>query len=264
MAGHRRDDNFDLSELNLDHIELPEDEPPNPLWRWAKLALLAGIAAGLLYLPHTPYYHTLGGGHGLTFALTIAGLAVGALLGRVIWLALQHAAKRAPAAPSELEPDEPASPWRRGVLGVLAISGILLILFGIPEWTGAQPGATFDLIWFLVAALALTVGVLLMRFLLASSARPPEAPARAPIKLPAYMRWITLAFLIGGGGAALLGTELWGESSSVRFLLSSAGFAVGVLAAIWLARRVEESEEKLKQRSGRRGSRPPASSQKTP
>ncbi|MBI3180495.1 MAG: hypothetical protein HYZ27_12595, partial [Deltaproteobacteria bacterium] len=60
------------------------------------------------------------------------------------------------------------------------------------------------------------------------------------------------ALLVGGGALALIGSKVWGEStSSARFLLSGGGFAVGVFAAIWLARRVEEGEDRLKRRRNR-------------
>ena len=67
---------------------------------------------------------------------------------------------------------------------------------------------------------------------------------------------LTLAGISIGIAAVVAPMVVGGSAGqSLEFALGGVGFAVGIVAAIWLARRFEEAEEKIqKQRGGPRPS----------
>ena len=76
---------------------------------------------------------------------------------------------------------------------------------------------------------------------------------RPPIRLPPWFKWVTLAALVLIGLFALVAPWVVDDAAdqSMQFGLGGVGFAVGVAAAIWLARRFDETEERIR-RQGRR------------
>ena len=129
----------------------------------------------------------------------------------------------------------------------MVIGGIVVILVGLPA-SGAMdtPGAISGL-WFLAAIGAIVVGILGGRWLLMQAeahARTRGEP-RPPVRLPSWFKWVTLFILIAVGAGAVVAPILVGGQTgeTLEFALGGVGFAVGIVGAIWLARRFEEASQ---------------------
>ncbi|HET6343280.1 MAG TPA: hypothetical protein VFH51_00050, partial [Myxococcota bacterium] len=72
-----------------------------------------------------------------------------------------------------------------------------------------------------------------------------------PLVLPPWFKWANLALLVAGGLFATFGHGLLGgaDGQTAGFSLAGVGFAVGILGAIWIARRFDELEVKLRTRA---------------
>jgi len=243
----------DLSQLNLDHIDLDLDaeERTSPIWRYLALLVLVGLGALLLWFPSSSYYQSFAGAHWVFLVMCVTAVVVGISLGRWLWAWAQEMAAKAPTrAEPRKEAAAPPSAFRRWVTLLMVVGGGAAILYGIPAWTGSARTGSFDGLWFVAALGGIAVGGMLVRWLLMQAAARPQSPAPRFVP-PAWLKWVTLVVLIGGAATALVGSALAEADSSTRFALSGIGFAVGLLGAIWLARRFEEAEEKLRE-SGRR------------
>lgn len=235
----------DLSQLDLDHLEL--DTPPSTPPRWAALVALVVVGAVVLWLPSTEWFRSLGGrDHGLFFLLAGVGIVDGILLGRLLWRwGLEAARASAAAGPTRAEPPAPPSALRRWLTLAAVVGGGAAILW-VPASSYYQSGDRYQSTWFLAAGGAVVVGILLGRWLLMQAAVPrddDEAPAR--LTLPPWFKWVTLAVLVGTGLVVLAGKVLGGnEPGAFEFSLGAAGFIAGVGGAIWLARRFDEWEQR--------------------
>ncbi len=263
----RRDHDFndlrgvDLSKLDLSHIELDIDKPPSKAWRWIALFFMLGTGGGLLWFPSTSYYQMLGQRNWVFFVICGVASVVGILGGRWLWRWAQEAAAEY-AARRALERDEPAaveegppSALRRWFTLILVVGGGAGILFGLPAMGYHQSGQNISSIWFVAAIVAIIVGLLLGRWLLmqAEAAKPAEPRERIPIRLPPWFKWVTLTVLIGTGIATLVIPDLYSgsDAETMRFSLGGVGLAVGVVTAIWLSRRFDEIEKKLREEARR-------------
>jgi hypothetical protein len=241
---HEDDDlaGVDLSQLDLDHLEL--DESPSAAGRWAAVLALVAIGAVVLWLPTTEWFRALGGrDNGLFFLLTGAGIVDGIVLGRLLWRWGLAARQSAASGPARTEPEAPPSPWRRW-LTLLAVLGGGAAVLWVPASSYYQSGDRYQSTWFLAAGGAVIVGILLGRWLLmqAAAARDDDA-APARLVLPPWFKWVTLAVLLGTGVVVLAGKLLGSnEPGAFEFSLGAAGFVAGVGGAIWVARRFDEWE----------------------
>ena len=245
----------DLSKLELDHIELDEDRPSHPFWRWLALLALLGLGALVLWFPSSSYYAAHGHSSWLFFTICGAAAVVGIAVGRWLWTWVQELATtwaRRPLAPKPEEPPRPPSALRRWLTLLVVIGGIAAILVGLPA-SGAMdsPGAVSG-VWFLAAIGAIVVGVLGGRWLLmqAQAHAEKQGAPRAPIRWPPWFKWVTLFVLVAVGVGAILAPLFVGGQvgESLEFTLGGVGLAVGIVGAIWLARRFEEAEDKLRKR----------------
>lgn len=245
MSGQDYDDlrGFDLSRLDLDHIELDIDRPPSPVWRWVVGFLLAGIAAAVAMAGSRISLSNAGASFGLSLAAVVVGIG----LGRWLWnAALARAASINPADIAE-EPKGPASALTRWVTFLFGAGGAVTVVAlarngTLEQWFG--PGALFG-----AAAIAIVSGIILGRWLMmqgeaARHERENEFlfdDEREPIELPPWFKWVSLAgIVVIGGGVALWSALGLGEEQVAS--LGGLGFACGIAAAIWLARRFDELE----------------------
>lgn len=248
----------DLSKLDLDHIELDIDRPPSPIWRWLALAGLIGMGAGVLWFPSSSYYQMLGANNWIFFVICGVAVLVGVFGGRWLLRWAEDSA-RAYALRRELEgdrpklPPKPPSALRRWATLLVVIGGIVGILVGLPASGRLEGDSGLGVIWFTAAIGAVVVGIILGRWLLMQG-DVAEKIERIPIRLPPWFKWVTLAFMIAAGLAALLVPSLYSgsEMETVRFSLGGLGFFVGIVGAIWLARRFEESEKRIRNEAERR------------
>ena len=241
---------IDLSSLDLDGIDI--DDRPSEAWRWLGLLLLLGLGGLVLWLPNTEWFRLMGHDSGPFFVLTAAGIVIGILLGRWLWLWGLAAAERY-AARAQARVDEPAKPpsaLRRWFIFALILGGAAAILY-VPASAYYQQGDSYQTTWFLAAGGAVVVGIVLGRWLLmqaaAARARQKERP---PLVLPPWFKWVTLAvlgvvFLVVLIGKLTSGGETPG---AFGFSLGATGFIVGLGGAIWLARRFDEFEKRHEQR----------------
>lgn len=254
MAGNQNskfDDlmGYDLSQLDLRHIELEIEKPPNPFWRWLAVAILLALGALVLWLPRSTIYQQYGDSSWLFFSLSLAAIALGIGVGRWLWIWFQTAPKSRPQLPENLEPPAPPSLFKRIATFGVATLGIVAILVILPD-SGLlqnQSGAVSG-IWFVAALGAIIIGFMLGRFLLMqAAAAEKKRPPPKPLVLPPWFKWVTLAVLVVLGLVALIGSNLMSDAhSELRFSLGGIGFLVGIFGAIWLAKRFDEAENKLR------------------
>jgi MFS family permease len=253
---------LDLSRLDLDDIEL-EDEGPSVVLRLLALFLLVGLGAFLLWFPTTDTYLTMGQTNWVFFLLCGVAVVVGIGVGRWVWAwvldaAARYAARRAREERRVKEPPKPPSALVRWATLLLVLAGGGGILFGLPAY-GLLQGEALDSLWFLAAIVAIVVGFLAGRWLLMQAETAiKERPKAAPIRLPGWFKWVTLVVLVGAAVAALVIPAMSnGETdSTIRFSLGMVGLVVGIVGAIWLTRRFDESEAKIRARIARPRARP--------
>jgi hypothetical protein len=244
----------DLSQLDLDHIELDEEPPASPVWRWLALLLLVALGGAILWFPTTPHYAVHG--HSSWLFLLICGVAVitGIAVGRWWWTWVQDLAVRWARRPPEVQPGKPERPpsaARRWLTLLVVVGGMVAILVGLPAF-GATTGKAISGLWFLGAVGAVVVGLLAGRWLFMQAEADARAQAaRPPLRSPPWLKWVTLVLLIVVAAGALLTPMLARGSTAqnLEFALGGVGLAVGIGGAIWLARRVEEAEQRLRDRN---------------
>lgn len=237
---------FDLDKLDLDHIEL-DDDRPSPVWRWILGMFLATVTGVLIWLPRSNLYTALNIPW-VSFTFSFAGIVVGLLSGRFLWTLLSE--MQADAAPSQAsaEPDGPPSAARRLFSLLVVVGGASAIVYFTQSGQVDESGTT----WFFVAVGAVVVGITFGRWLtMQAQVVDPLAEEVEPITLPPWFKWVTLAVLIVGGAGIGFGSSLFPANEDLSLALSAGGFALGIVAAIWLARRFEEEEERLRNRRER-------------
>lgn len=259
---HEFDDlmGLDLSKLDLDHIDLEEDHGPHPVWRWVTLLFLIGMGVLILWLPTTQFYNNAGA-HWLFVLICIVATLVGALAGRWLWQWAEEAATRwaARRQPREVREKRPPSTAQRVLTLLVAIGGGAAILFAVtPADLSSGGGGGYSGIWFLVSIGALVVGGLLGRWLLMQEHNPFKrlGPVRR-IELPPWFKWVTLAVIVGGSVVIMVGMELFqsNDQESLEFSLGGAAFIVGIMAAIWVSRRFDETEARIRKQVQQQRSR---------
>jgi hypothetical protein len=244
MAAPRSDDDsLDLRGLDLDHIDESLLEAPRAGgWRWVGLLALAASAGTLAWLPSTAFYRSQRQG-ALLFVLCAAATVIGLVAGRFMWRWLEEVGRNAPLA-RPYAPNPPSA-VARVLTFVVATGGALAMLVLVPRAqlaAGTRSGGTG--LWFLAAAGAVVIGGLLGRWLLMQQHNP--FPEDQPLRLPGWFKWVSLAILVGLGLLALFGMQLLPvhDRATLKFWLGGVAFLVGVLGAIWVARRFDEIEQR--------------------
>lgn len=252
---------LDLSMLDLDHIELEEDHGPHPAWRWVTLLFLIGMGTTILWLPSTDYYQTTDA-HWLFVTICIVATVVGALAGRWLWRWAEEAAAHwaARRKPREVRESQPPSTAQRVLTLLAAIAGGGAILFAVSPSDLSGGGSGYSGLWFLVSGGALIVGGLLGRWLLMQEHNPFKRLGQIRrIELPPWFKWVTLTVIVGASVLIMVGMELFpsNDPESLEFSLGGAAFIIGIMAAVWVAHRFDETEARIRkqvqqQRSRRR------------
>lgn len=252
---HFNDDDlrgFDLTKLELEHIELDIDRPAHPFWRWLVGLSLLGIAGGILYLQSSDVARAYGGGT-LDFVLALAAVGLGLAAGRWLWRTAEASRRDADEERGAID-EGPPSALRRTLTLLAGLGGGGAVIYFRMAGDGSTDAG------FAVAVGAVVVGVILGRWLLmqgdAARANAADEP-KIELKLPPWFKWVSLTGVILLGVIAATGESLFGGAGdpSTGFWLGGVAFAAGILGAIWLARRFEETEERHKpRRSGRPGS----------
>ncbi|OGR08105.1 MAG: hypothetical protein A2341_20665 [Deltaproteobacteria bacterium RIFOXYB12_FULL_58_9] len=242
----------DLSKLDLDHIELDIDRPRSPWWRWVALVALLGMGGFIIWFPQSATYQSFGYSSGVFFLVCVLATVVGVAGGRWLWAWVRDATVRYVERP--VQEERPPSALGRWLTLAFVVLGIVIIVFWLPS-SGLISGSAVSGVVFGAAAIAIVVGISLGRWLLlqAEASAKKVDNNRPPIRLPPWFKWVTLAALVLIGLFALVAPWVVDDAAdqSMQFGLGGVGFAVGVAAAIWLARRFDETEERIR-RQGRR------------
>ncbi len=239
---------LDLQRLNLDHIEL-DDIPEDTGNGWPRWLIAIGLLVLLFWVPTTNYYQLYGQGFWLI------GLAVAAVAAVGFGGAQQliNLAATLTGQPTSAIRRFSLPRWRvpPAVLRwVMLFGGVGLgsiMLFAMPreaEWQGHGYSGR----WFVGVGVAITAGILLGRWLIMQADHKGRAnKPRVPIVLPPWVKWLTLSVLVAAGLFAAFGHHvLSGDPDSNSFALGGVGFLVGILGAIWLARRFDEVEAQIR------------------
>lgn len=242
----------DLSKIRVSEFDLDPDESTGTIGRWFWLVVTVGLGIGLIWFPQSEFYLAIGKNHGFLFGLIAVAAFVGLVGFRVLWGWLEdmaaNAAKRR-ARENVLEIEKPVPGWQRGLLLLVALAGMIGILIWLPQ-SGWLQGDSFSWVWYVVVVAAIIVGLLLGQWLMlqAKAYVPTEPMVR--VKLPPWFRWVSLAVLLLGVVILIVFqlSNLAETSEPVRFTLTALGLVVGIGVAIWVARRFDEAEEKIKKK----------------
>jgi len=244
---------IDLSKLNLDDIDLQLEGKPSRFRHVLYGLFLLGLGITILWFPTSEYYQAWGANNAFMFVLAGGGTVVGIAFGRWLWRYLEEFTARYQArARARRTHEGPAPRWVRWGALLIGGGGAVALLYEIPTQIA---GGETNAVGFVASVVAIIVGIVLGRWLLmqAQAARPRQA-AR-PIRWPPWFKWVTLIVIITGALIAAFGSGLFGsdETNTSRFSLGSVAFLVGIFGAIWLARRFDETETKLREQTRRRG-----------
>ena len=260
-AGRDDLEGIDLSHLDsdllgADLLGLGADENVDAFSLARALGALALLAsgAGVLYLPTSDWYRNQAGSSWVFFAACGSAIFWGFLSGRWLWRWAQRAAARYAASPRSpykppTQPPRPPSALRRWSLFLGAVGVATAIILATPEGGYLAGDRGYSSWWFLAAGGAIVVGVLAGRFIMLQSTRPGAQRAKAePLVWPPWIKWVSLAFMLLLAAIAVFGSAIIpsADPESTRFGLGGVGFVVGILAAIWLAKRFDESEKKIR------------------
>ncbi|MEL6759927.1 MAG: hypothetical protein AAFP04_05945 [Myxococcota bacterium] len=236
---------FDLDALDLEHIEFEDDDSPSPLSRWLVGILLLMSTVAMIWFPSSSLYPAQRGSP-LSFAFTLGGVVVGLLSGRFLWNLLREMRARAPEERSlPVAPRGPAPAWVRMLTLAIVVAGAVSIIYATQSGAVGASGEA----WFVSALGAIVVGIAMGRWLtMQAEVAKPRAAAAAPVQVPPWFKWVTLAVLVIGGLAVAFGPNLFPGNETLQVTLGGGGFVLGIAAAIWLARRFEEEEQRLKRR----------------
>ena len=259
-----------LASLNLSDVEIDDHalEAPEAVWNAGTALLGVVLAAALgvaLVLPSTLFYQLN------VYAGWVEGAAWGLVLVTALSLGptLYHAAVAltrddTPERLAQAARDRAAHLGQHPALqprvllgvGIVGLGVVLLVL--LPHEVQWQ-GATYSGSWFLATGVATVTGILVGRFIIAhaQASRPVRTQVHAPIVLPPWFRWVTGALWAGAAITILIvhATTPDGDHSR-EFALSGTSLALGVIGAIWIARRFDELEVKWRKEAENRRNRP--------
>lgn len=240
---------LDLADLDLDAIDLEADDGPSVLQPGDGLRAFVFIITlvGVVLVPMTDYYRTVGRNTWLFFVVAFAGIALGLLGGRWLFQLLGRAAERYAAKNQNRAPveDRPPSALSRWMTLIVGVGGAVAIVVGMQS----NPAVIGSGRSFLISIGAILVGMTFGRWLLMQEFHPVknDAPIK-PIKLPPWMKWVTLTVLLGTAVFILFSGQILGDATAkeLEFTLGAVAFVVAIGGAIWLSKRFDETETKLR------------------
>ena len=248
MAPNKIVRRVDLRGIDLSRIDQSDLEPEHEAGRigyWLMGALLVGTGFGLAWLQQSEYYRITGKGTMLFFALCALACGLGVALGRWLWIGAQSVAARTPPRTPEPWPDEPPPTWIRRLMLVGMVGAGAAIV-----WL-AKSNLVSEPLRIVLAIVGLGIALMFSRWIIMSAQAAERDPEqRPPIKLPPWFKWVSLAGLVGLGLIAGLGDLIFPNRGSgpERFGLAGVGLFVGVFGAIWLAKRLDETEDRIRRR----------------
>lgn len=254
MAKYDNDSEFDdlmgvdLNALDLEDIDLGLEVRAGPNL-FLQGVLYIGLAGLVLWLPSTSYYHSSSTGGWMFFVVcggaVFLGLFGGRWLTAVFTRAAERWARRQEKKP-EVDLNRPPSAVARWFTLLSTLGGIIAIILGSSYQNTS--GAGF---WIAIGAVA--VGLNLGRWLLMQQHRPFKQQAKA-LKMPPWMKWVSLGVMVAAGLIVLFSGALFGQgvSKSLEFSFGALAFVVAIGAAIWLAKRFDEAEKRLRAKHQRR------------
>lgn len=227
-----------------------------PWVRWTVTMALLLMGWFILWFPSTSTFQTSSSHDAWFMLICLGATTVGLALARWLWQWGIETADRARDIPQKpvVEWQFPPSVTRWGPALVLAGGGSALMLTseGGSSWVGNGT------LWFLLLMASIGVGLLGMRWIFLNASRPADddkvRQARKPLVLPPWLKWVNLGLLIAAGLFTAFGSALFGGSNSEAgsFAFGGIGFAVGLFGAIWIARRFDETEKKIKEQTRHR------------
>ena len=254
------DEAIDFNGIDLGAIDLELDtktprpeRKKTPLSRTLTLvSLISGIIL-VMWLPTTHFYKSSNYSTALFFGICVFGVGLTFFGGRFFWAWMEEAAEEwaLHAIPATQRPPRVIKPIERW-LTLLAACGLgAITLFAFPDSSSYNDGS-----WMLKALGGACSAALGGRWLFIQAGRAsPRGKGGLPT-LPAWFKWLNLAFLVIGALIVLL-SDLLFNSQQAQGYLSALGFILGIGGAIWLARRFDELETRFKNEASRGSSKPP-------
>ena len=255
VSSEDKRDPINLDQLDLSGIQLDDTMPTghrtrnststNRLGRWLILSLLILCVGAILWIPQTHFFQAAGGSGSLSFGLSGLALVVAFFGGRWVWGWLEESAASWEANPAEMRPQREVSSAERWLTLIMAII-LVGIVIGLPESVSLGVGS--GTIKGLCGVVAAGLGG---RWLLLHATRKVDPDTFIPIEsreLPGWLKWVSLAVLLIGAIIAGFGEQIFGVGSH-NTVLAAVGLGVGLFGAIWLSRRFDEAERKLKART---------------
>ncbi len=253
MAKYEHDSEFDdlmgvdLNSIDLDDIDIGAEERAGPNLV-AQGGFFIALAAFVLWLPTSSFYHSTQNASWLFFVVCGGAIVLGLFGGRWLTAVLQRAAERwALRNKNQPTPDRsgPPSALSRWLALIITVGGIVAIVFG-------STNRNVSGIW--VALGAVAVGVNLGRWLLMQQHRPFKRRLKS-VPMPPWMKWVSLGVMVVAALVILFSGLIFGQnssSSSNDFSFGAVAFVIAIGAAIWLAKRFDEEEKRLRAKHQRK------------
>jgi hypothetical protein len=252
----------DLTALDLQDIDLEADAHAERAWQWARLAGAACAAAAVAWCMGTDFYQFHGQGTALVPLAWACLLLALVAAGREAY-ALRPTPPMGVRNAATLRSRPRRGPPRWPKISAAAQRTLLLfaaLSLGGWVWVGASheaqwQGNGYASSWFGAVGAAIVAGICFGRWLIAQAdAAPAPGPRRPPFVWPVWTKWATLSLLLTGALYATLGHLVVGdnEGPTAGFARSGIGLSVGILGAIWIARRFDEWEQAMRRAQHRR------------
>jgi hypothetical protein len=242
---------LDLRQLDLSEIELDIEQRPSPWRRVFSFLTLAGLGLAIFWFPQSDFYRREVAGSGLLALVSMGAILTGILLGRWLWSGAEASAQRwIQRHPEGLKPRNivPPGPAQRWFALLAFLGGCALLFFVLLPLVGSS---TFSDYWYVATIVAMGVGLMLGRWLLLQAHNPFKREATSTKReLPPWFRWVSLALIIVASVLILFGGQWFNTENNqdLEFALGGGGFAIGVMGAIWMAKRFDELEASIRKK----------------
>ncbi len=240
---------FDLGNLELDHLDL-EDDPPFSPTRWLILTGLLGLVGFVIWFPNSDAYRMSPNGQTYFFIISALAIVIGIFGGRWLWAWLEESAERY-ARNLANQPEKPTrvvSATERWLTLLGAIGSLVAVALFSNDHSG-PPGQGPSENWWIISLGALLSASLGGRWLFIHANRPQDALQPSPPReLPKWFKWITFSVLVAGALFAVFGNTMGTGGPSIfdSSTFGAIGLVVGTFGAIWLAKRFDELERHFK------------------
>ena len=251
MAQQKRNPSeFDLEGLDLEFLEEFETQPKHPkpsrAMRWTTLLLLLSSIIGLYFLARSSLNRGPTQTPLMFFILSLSAFGLTFLGGRWLWAWVEESAKDAPQN-AQNKPPRIIGPVERWVTLLATVGGIVGLLIWMPSNQNLGSGN-----WLLTTLAGIVVAVLGGRWLILHAQRPAKNIEEIkPFAFPLWLKWVNLVILVVLVILMAFASLIFGGAIP-ESTLTVLGLFIGVYGAVWLSRRFEELEEKIKQNTKKR------------